>query len=49
MNITVDDLTKVYRSRFFRTGTVALDHLSQNIEMAMFGLRGPNGAGKTTL
>ncbi|MYC93730.1 MAG: ABC transporter ATP-binding protein [Caldilineaceae bacterium SB0661_bin_32] len=49
MNITVDDLTKVYRSRFFRTDTVALDHLSLTIEMGMFGLLGPNGAGKTTL
>ena len=49
MNITVDDLTKVYRSRFYRTHTVALDHLSLTIEMGMFGLLGPNGAGKTTL
>ena len=49
MNITLDDLTKVYRSRFFRTQTVALNHLSLTIEMGMFGLLGPNGAGKTTL
>ena len=49
MNITVDDLTKVYRSRFYRTHTVALEHLSLTIEMGMFGLLGPNGAGKTTL
>ena len=49
MNITIDDLTKVYRSRFYRTHTVALDHLSLAIEMGMFGLLGPNGAGKTTL
>lgn len=49
MNITVDDLTKVYRSRFYRTHTVALHHLSLTIEMGMFGLLGPNGAGKTTL
>lgn len=49
MNITIDDLTKVYRSRFYRTHTVALDHLSLTIEMGMFGLLGPNGAGKTTL
>ena len=49
MNITIDDLTKVYRSRFHRTHTVALDHLSLTIEMGMFGLLGPNGAGKTTL
>ena len=49
MNITVDDLTKVYSSRFYRTHTVALDHLSLTIEMGMFGLLGPNGAGKTTL
>ena len=49
MNITIDDLTKVYHSRIFRTGAVALDHLSLIIEMGMFGLLGPNGAGKTTL
>ena len=49
MNITIDDLTKVYRSKFFRAHTVALDHLSLTIEMGMFGLLGPNGAGKTTL
>ncbi len=49
MNITIDDLTKVYRSKFSRTNTVALDHLSLTIEMGMFGLLGPNGAGKTTL
>ena len=49
MNITIDDLTKVYRSKFSRTHTVALDHLSLTIEMGMFGLLGPNGAGKTTL
>ena len=49
MNITIEDLTKVYRSKFFRTHTVALDHLSLTIEMGMFGLLGPNGAGKTTL
>ncbi len=49
MNITIDDLTKVYRSKFYRTHTVALDHLSLTIEMGMFGLLGPNGAGKTTL
>ena len=48
MNITIDDLTKVYRSKFLRQ-TVALDHLSLTIEMGMFGLLGPNGAGKTTL
>lgn len=49
MNIKIDDLTKVYRSKFFRTSTVALDHLSLTIEVGMFGLLGPNGAGKTTL
>lgn len=49
MNITIDDLTKVYRSRFYRTHTVALENLSLTIEMGMFGLLGPNGAGKTTL
>ena len=49
MKITIDDLTKVYRSKFLRTQTVALDHLSLTIEMGMFGLLGPNGAGKTTL
>ncbi len=49
MNITIDGLSKVYRSKFHRTQTVALDHLSLTIEMGMFGLLGPNGAGKTTL
>ena len=49
MNITIDGLSKVYRSKFLRTQTVALDHLSLTIEMGMFGLLGPNGAGKTTL
>lgn len=49
MKITIDDLTKVYHSRFYRTHTVALENLSFVIEMGMFGLLGPNGAGKTTL
>ena len=49
MYITIDDLTKIYTSRFYRTHTVALDRLSLTIEMGMFGLLGPNGAGKTTL
>ena len=49
MDIRIENLTKVYHSRFLRTRTVALNHLFLTIEMGMFGLLGPNGAGKTTL
>ena len=42
--IQINDLTKTYRG-----GVKALDGISLDIGMGMFGLVGPNGAGKTTL
>lgn len=44
MNITINDLTKVYGS-----GHKALKSVNLEIENGMFGLLGANGAGKSTL
>lgn len=44
MDITISDLTKVYRGNVH-----ALNGLNLTIPNGMFGLVGPNGAGKTTL
>ncbi|MFD9961229.1 ABC transporter ATP-binding protein [Amycolatopsis sp. NPDC058986] len=44
MNITIENLTKVYRG-----STVALDGVGLTIGEGMTGLLGTNGAGKTTL
>ncbi|MGZ3603049.1 MAG: ABC transporter ATP-binding protein [Ktedonobacterales bacterium] len=44
MDITISDLTKVYRGNVH-----ALNGLNLTIPSGMFGLVGPNGAGKTTL
>jgi ABC-2 type transport system ATP-binding protein len=42
--VSISDLCKVYRS-----GTIAVDHLSMRIEPGdFFGFLGPNGAGKST-
>lgn len=44
MNITIDNVTKVYRG-----GVHALDGITLDFGSGIFGLLGPNGAGKTTL
>ena len=44
MNLTISNLTKTYKN-----GVKAVDNLSLEIGVGMFGLLGPNGAGKSTL
>ncbi|TLX78317.1 ABC transporter ATP-binding protein [Labilibacter sediminis] len=44
MNISIQNLSKVYNNNF-----QALHKVSLDIETGMFGLLGPNGAGKSTL
>jgi ABC-type multidrug transport system ATPase subunit len=44
MSIEIKDL-----SVRFRNGTVAINHISMNINKGIYGLLGENGAGKTTL
>lgn len=48
--ISIKDVSKVYREKHSRVETVALDHVSLNIEEGDFvALAGPSGSGKTTL
>lgn len=44
MNISIQNLSKIYRNKF-----QALNNVNLDIETGMFGLLGPNGAGKSTL
>jgi ABC-2 type transport system ATP-binding protein len=44
MELRIENLSKRYRN-----GTQALQNVSLNIQLGMFGLLGPNGAGKSTL
>ena len=44
MELRIDNLSKRYPN-----GTQALQNVSINIQLGMFGLLGPNGAGKSTL
>jgi len=44
MKLSIKNLSKTYSN-----GVVALDNISLEIPMGMFGLLGPNGAGKSTL
>ena len=44
MNITIDNLSKIYKN-----GNIAVSNIDLEIESGMLGLLGPNGAGKTTL
>ena len=44
MNLSISNLTKTYKN-----GVKAIDNLSLEIGVGMFGLLGPNGAGKSTL
>jgi ABC-2 type transport system ATP-binding protein len=44
MELRIENLSKRYPN-----GTQALDNVSLNIPLGMFGLLGPNGAGKSTL
>ena len=44
MELRIENLSKRYPN-----GTQALQNVSLNIELGMFGLLGPNGAGKSTL
>jgi len=44
MKLSIKNLSKTYSN-----GVVALDNVSLDIPMGMFGLLGPNGAGKSTL
>lgn len=44
MNLSISNLTKTYKN-----GVKAVDNLSLEIGVGMFGLLGPNGAGKSTL
>lgn len=49
-SIEVNNLTKVYDSRFKKNAVTALKDFNLNVESgSIFGLLGPNGAGKTTL
>ncbi len=48
--IEVDQITKVYQTKFNKQKITALNSFSLNVEAGtVFGLLGPNGAGKTTL
>lgn len=47
MNVSIEELSKSYGVRLRRIK--ALDQVSLEIGLGMFGLLGPNGAGKTTL
>jgi putative ABC transport system ATP-binding protein len=48
--ISVKDVTKIYREKHSRIESVALDHVTLNIEEGEFvALAGPSGSGKTTL
>ena len=44
MSLSISNLTKTYKN-----GVKAVDNLSLDIGIGMFGLLGPNGAGKSTL
>src|SRR5271163_2558079 len=44
MELRIENLSKRYPN-----GTQALQNISVNIPLGMFGLLGPNGAGKSTL
>src|SRR5580700_1191137 len=44
MELRIENLSKRYPN-----GTQALQNVSLNIQLGMFGLLGPNGAGKSTL
>lgn len=44
MELRIENLSKLYPN-----GTQALQNVSLNIQLGMFGLLGPNGAGKSTL
>jgi ABC-type multidrug transport system ATPase subunit len=44
MELLIENLSKRYPN-----GTQALQNVSLNIPLGMFGLLGPNGAGKSTL
>src|SRR6202050_5855820 len=44
MELRIENLSKQYPN-----GTQALQNVSLNIQLGMFGLLGPNGAGKSTL
>jgi len=48
--ISVKDVSKVYREKHSRVESIALDHVTLNIEEGEFvALAGPSGSGKTTL